>query len=117
MTLDTATDFKLTVTEDGRKLAKAVLDGDSTAVGVLVDWIQESSNHGGRDLRSYVLRLEDALRECKRTTWGSRYQTPQSWGTVPAGYAVLGPGALDKIYALCFSLEREAKLLGREGCA
>ncbi len=109
------------ITADARSLATAVLADDETAADALLDWAIENRRHPPFDLRGYVDRLEDALRECRQLVMQSPVPSPvETWTTKATRVVVarsLTKKHVDRIYTLCFNLEREAKLYGRMGPA
>jgi hypothetical protein len=104
-----------------RALATAVLEGDAAAADALVDWIYENRNHGGYDVLDYTTKLEDCLREVKRTVMKGRVPRPSlvvlDADTATLADCVLTKGDVDKVYNLCFALERMAANFKRVGPA
>jgi hypothetical protein len=109
----------VTVPPEARALADATLRGDYAAAAALADWVQENVNSGRKYITvRYVEKLEDAIRETKRTI---RSRLTHKWDNQTPGrfrpntQSSLIHSDLERLTTLYFNLEREANHLGRGG--
>lgn len=103
----------MTISNDMKALAKAVLQDDVTAAGALVDLCAESWDDRERFTKGYLNRLEDTLQAFKHAIVKNTIRISQDG--MYQGDALIRSSQVKALHSTYFKLEAEAKSLNRQG--